>query len=168
MPYWDHFQHADEVVQHRNGVVPGIGGSDPLLAAKYAGFIAVAGVTVYELAIREIFTEFARKKHKVFGCFVDEYFGRINGRIRLEVVRKEYIAKFGNVYQERFQKKIEKKSQERLMATRRDIRAAYGNLIVWRNQFAHKGQMNSTYSEAVQAYEDGKNVVHCLADCMKR
>ena len=168
MPYCDHFQHADDVVKHLNGVVPGIGGSDPLLAAKYAGFVAVAGVTVYELAIREIFTEFARKKHKVFGRFVGGYFNRINGRIRLEVVQKEYIAKFGSVYQERFKKKIEKKSQECLVATRRDIRSAYGNLIVWRNQFADKGQMNSTYGEAVQAYEDGKNVVHCLADCMKR
>ena len=52
MPYLDHFQHADDVVTHLNSVVPTI--PDPLLRAKYVGFVSVAAVTVYELAIKEI------------------------------------------------------------------------------------------------------------------
>lgn len=167
MPYSDHFQHADDVVTHLNGIVPQV---DSLLAAKYTGFVSIAGVTVYELAIKEIFTEFARKKHKVFGHFVDKHFSRISGRIRLQVIRDEYISRFGNKYKDRFRRRIKKRSRDYLLAHRRDIESAYGNLITWRNEFAHEGQMNTTvtYGEAVQAYEDGKNIVHCLAECMVR
>lgn len=167
MPYSDHFQHADDVVTHLNGIVPQ---ADPLLAAKYTGFVSIVGVTVYELAIKEIFTEFARKKHKTFGHFVDEHFSRISGRIRLQVIRDEYISRFGNKYKERFRRRIKERSRDYLLAHRRDIESAYGNLITWRNEFAHEGQMNTTvtYGEAVQAYEDGKNIVHCLAECMVR
>lgn len=63
MPYVDHFQHADNVVEHLNGIVPTI--ADPLLQAKYLGFVSVVAVTVYELAIKTIFIEFAQHKHKV-------------------------------------------------------------------------------------------------------
>ncbi len=170
MAYVDQFQHADDGVTHLNSIVPQIGTTNPLLAAKYTGFVSIAGITVYELAIKDIFTEFARKKHKTFGHFVDEHFNRINGRIKLQVIRDDYISRFGKKYKERFERKIQKRSHDYLLAHHRDIKSAYGNFITWRNQFAHAGQMNSTvtYNEAVQAYEDGKNIVHCLAESMVR
>ena len=65
MCYSSHFQHADDVVAHLKGFVPLL--ADPLLKAKYAGFVSVAAVTVYEMAIKEIFICFARRKHKVLG-----------------------------------------------------------------------------------------------------
>ncbi len=81
MAYANHFRHADDVIAHLNTVVPTI--TDPLLVAKYSGFAAVAAVTVYELAIKEIFCEFGRRKHKILGNFTESYFDRINGRITL-------------------------------------------------------------------------------------
>jgi len=43
-------------------------------------------------------------------------------------------------------------------------------LDIWRNDFAHEGKINTTatYEEAVQAYQDGKEIIHCLARCMNR
>ena len=168
MPYTDRFQHADDVVAHLNGVVPGL--ADPLLRAKYTGFVSVAAVTVYEMAIKDIFMEFAQKKNAVFGRYVQSKFNRINGKIRLDVIKDEYIKEFGGRYLERFKKALDTSSTLYLRSHRRDIRSSYGNLIVWRNDFAHEGAIKATttYAEVVQAYEDGKHVIHTLSSAMVR
>lgn len=168
MAYLSHFKHADDVVNHLNGIVPAIG--DPLLKIKYIGFVAVVSVTVYELAIKQIFADFANKKHKVFGNFAESYFRRINGRIKIQVIQDEYIKKFGEKYSVKFARNLDKASKQYLAANKRDIKSSYSNLITWRNDFTHEGKLNTTttYSEVVQAYQDGKQVIHCLADTMKR
>ncbi len=168
MPYADHFQHADDVVAHLNTFVPGLG--DPLLRVKYTGFVTVAAVTVYELAIKEIFCEFGRRKHKVLGKFTERYFERINGRVAVKSIREDYCARFGDVYVDRFKKKLDARAKAYLTMHKRDVRSAYGNMIVWRNDFAHEGQIPNlpTYGEAVQSYEDGKEVIHALAAAMVR
>jgi hypothetical protein len=168
MPYTDHFTHADDVVKHLNGVVPIL--PDPLLRMKYVGFVTVAAITVYELAIKEIFIEFARKKHKVLGQFTESYFDRINGRIKIKIIQEDYISKFGRKYVDRFQTKLLEESNRLLAAHKRDLRSSYANLILWRNDFAHEGRLaaNATYSEVVTAYEDGKLVIKCLAEAMVR
>jgi hypothetical protein len=72
MAYTDHFQLADDLITHLDGVMSGI--SDPFISSRYVGFVSVVAVTVYELAIKEIFLDFSRRKHKVFGTFADAYF----------------------------------------------------------------------------------------------
>lgn len=168
MAYTDHFRHADDVITHLNGVVPTV--ADPLLTAKYSGFAAVAAVTVYELAIKEIFCEFGRKKHKVFGKFTESYFERINGRVTLRNIREDYCSRFGQIYSDRFRTHLDAAATAHLAAHRRDLRSAYANLIVWRNDFAHEGKVpaTATYAEVAQSYEDGKAVIHVLAAAMVR
>ncbi len=168
MSYVSHFQHADDVIAHLDTVMPTI--TDPLLQAKYVGFVSVAAVTVYEQAVKEIFIDFSTRKHKVLGNFTEAYFHRINGKIKIQVIRDEYISKFGDKYQKRFRKKLEQASKTYLAANRRDMKSSYSNLITWRNDFAHEGKINSTttYREVVQAYKDGKEVIHCLAETMTR
>lgn len=168
MAYSDHFLHADDVVAHLNIIVPTI--TNPLLTAKYVGFVSIAAVTVYELAVKDIFIEFAKRKHKLLGHFTEIYFDKINGRIKLQVITNDYIGKFGKKYQTRFHQNIEQRSKEYLRLNHRDIKASYANLITWRNDFAHGGRVNSTttYKEVIQAYEDGKEVIHCLAASMTR
>ncbi len=168
MAYFDHFAQADDIISHLNTIVPTV--SNPLLVPKYVGFVSVSAVTVYELAIKEIFIEFARKKHNVFGHFTESFFDRINGRIKLRIVKKDYVGKFGIKYKKRFQRKIEQKSKEYFQLNHRDIQNSYANLITWRNEFAHEGIINTTttYNEVTQAYEDGKEIIHCLAASMKR
>ena len=168
MHYTDHFKHADDVIAHLNGVVPGL--PDPLLQVKYVGFVTVAAVTVYEMAIKGIFIDFARKKHKVLGQFTENYFDRINGRIKIAVIQDDYVAKFGRKYVDRFKSKLADEARRHLAVHRRDIKSNYANLIVWRNDFAHEGRLatNATYPEVVAAYEDGKLVIKCLAEAMIR
>ena len=67
MAYTDHYILADGVITHLNGVVAGL--TDQFLVSRYIGFVSVSAVTVYELAIKEIFTSFGEKKHKVLGQF---------------------------------------------------------------------------------------------------
>ena len=166
--YSDHFKHADDIVNHLNTIVPSL--TDPLLQAKYAGFVTVAAVTVYELAIKNVFIEFGTKKHKVLGNFTESFFNRINGRIRIDAIKKDYIMRFGEHYKKRFDKNLDKTSKEYLNKNKRDIRSSYSNLIIWRNEFAHQGKVSTTatFSEVVQSYEDGKEIIHCLADTMVR
>lgn len=168
MAYIDHFKHADDVITELNKYVPSI--TDQLIKSKYVGFVSVVAVTVYELAIKEIFIEFANKKHKVLGKFTEAYFDRINGRVKIKVIKDEYISKFGDKYVQKFSKKIDEKKTEFLKANRRDFYSSYTNLIIWRNDFAHEGKINqnATYEEVILAYEDGKEVIHCLANCMVR
>jgi hypothetical protein len=168
MPYAQRFQHADDVVAHLNTVVPNL--ADPLLKAKYTGFVTIAAVTVYEMAIKDIFSEFAAKKHAVFGRYVESKFKRINGKIGLDVIKDDYVKGFGGMYLKRFKVALDNASDGYLRQNRRDFRSAYGNLIVWRNDFAHEGSVKAqtTYEEVVQAYEDGKQVIHTLATSMVR
>jgi hypothetical protein len=139
MTYVANFQHADDIVAHLNIVVPTV--ADPLLSAKYVGFVAVASVTVYEVAIKEIFINFARTKHKVLGAFTESYFHRINGRIAIKVVKNDYIKPFGAKYLPRFERKLESAARVHLISHGRDIKNSYSNLITWRNDFAHAGQI---------------------------
>jgi hypothetical protein len=168
MPYYNHFQHADDVVNHLNTLVPAI--TDPLLVSKYVGFVSVVAVTVYEQAIKEIFIDFARKKNLVFGNFIEVYFSRINGHIKIKEVKDDYISKFGEKYKLRFSRQLEIKSLKFLRSTHRDIKSSYSNIITWRNDFAHEGRINATttYNEVIQSYLDGKEIIHCLAKSMNR
>ncbi|MDM0002706.1 HEPN domain-containing protein [Variovorax sp. J22P240] len=168
MAYKNHFKHADDLVGHLNGFVPGL--SDPLLRVKYTGFVAVAAVTVYELAIKEIFCEFGRRKHKVLGSFTESYFERINGRIKIKNIEDDYVARFGKNYVDRFRKNLNGAVATHLATHKRDLRSGYSNLILWRNDFAHEGKAptTATYPDVVIAYEDGKAVIDCLATSMVR
>ena len=70
----------------------------------------------------------------------------------------------------RFKRRVAKREQEILRARKKSILTSYDNIITWRHLFAHEGQIptNATYTEAVDAYETGKEVIECLASSMKR
>jgi hypothetical protein len=160
--YQSHFTHADQIIVHLGGLRgPEL---DPLLEIKYVGFVVVACVTVFEMAIKDILGSFAEKKHKVFGSYVRNRCERMNGKIQIDALKQDYISQFGDKYKARFDANLAKALKRNLLLSRRDIRASYRNLIVWRNDFAHQGIMsaNATWAEAVQAYEDGKEVIRCI------
>ncbi len=168
MAYADHFKLADDLIAHLTPAVAGI--ADPFLASRYSGFVAVTGVTVYELAVKEILCAFGESKHAVLGNFTRSYFDRINGRIKYRILHGEYVAAFGDKYVRRFKKAVERREKEILTSKRKSVLTSYDNIITWRHLFAHEGQIptNATYAEAVDAYEIGKEVIECLASSMKR
>lgn len=168
MPYTDHFKLTDDLIQHLDPILAGL--NDPFIESRYTGFLAVSAVTVLELAMKTIFCEFATAKHKVLGNFCDEYFDRINGRIGLDLIRKDYLSKFGSKYQLRFARVLDKCERQHLRSAGASIKASYGNLLTWRHGFAHEGTIpaNATYPEVKRAYGCGKNVMNCLDACMRR
>ena len=168
MAYTDHFQLADDLISHLDSVVVSI--VDPFITSRYVGFVSVSAVTVYELAIKEIFIDFAQKKHKVFGVYAESHFRRLNGRIKTGELRNTHIPRFGERYVKRY-RKLEGEAEAAALRHRGlSILAAYNNLIEWRHQFAHQGQIptTATYAEVTQAYQTGKEIIHCLAKAMRR
>jgi len=168
MTYSDHFQLADNYLNHIDSVIGAI--ADPFLQSRYSGFLAVSAVTVYELAIKTIFMNFAVGKHKVLASFASEYFDRINGRIKIDVLKKDYVKKFGEKYVTKFDRKLDAKESELLRAEHTSLKTCYGNIVTWRHSFVHEGivPVHATYDEVKKSYHYGKNVIHCLAEAMRR
>jgi hypothetical protein len=163
-----HFTLADLYVGHlrANAAVA----ADPFIASRHVGFVAVSAVTVYELAVKDVFISFGWKKHRVLGCFVESRFDRINGRVSYSSICNEYIKLFGDKYLKRFKRRMNRIDNAAIKAKRGSIINAYNNVIAWRNEFAHGGHVPAyvTLAEVMQGYEEGKDVIRCLADCMTR
>ncbi len=168
MTYHDHFKLADDLIAHLDGVVGSV--STPFISSRYVGFVAVAAATVYELAIKEIFLEFSEKKHKVFGNFAGRFFERLNGRIKTREIRKDYLPRFGGKYIKKYKKLEETIERQSLRSRGVSVLSSYNNILEWRNQFAHQGQIPTTpsYREVTSSYETGKEIIHCLARAMTR
>ncbi|MBF0485133.1 MAG: hypothetical protein HQL16_01335 [Candidatus Omnitrophica bacterium] len=168
MPHTSHFQLADDYLNHLDSVIGVI--TDPFIQSRCTGFLAVSAVTVYELAIKTIFIEFAEGKHKVLGNFASAYFERLNGKIRIVTLKDEYIKKFGEKYVSRFEKILCRKEAELLKTDRVSPSNCYRNIVTWRHDFVHEGTIpaNATYSEVRKSYSYGKHVINCLAETMRR
>ncbi len=168
MPYADRFQLVDGLIGHLDTVI--VVTIEPFLRTRYVGFVCVSAVTVMELAIRDILVEFATRKHRVFGAFCQELYERMNGRITLDDLRKNHIKKFGDRYVARFARLLDAEELQELSTSGRSVKASYGNLITWRNAFAHQGILpaNASYDEAKQGFELGKQVLRCLNSAMTR
>jgi hypothetical protein len=165
--YEDRFLAADQYVQHLDAFVPTI--QDPLLISRYAGFLAVTAVTVFELAFKDIVYEFADKKHAVFGVHIRATYERLNGRISISSIRCDHIAKFGSKYKDRFDQFLKELDEESLKAGNGSVKSSYENLITWRNRFVHGGNMpDATYEESKRSYFLAKNVLACVERSLKR
>ena len=168
MPYTDRFALVEDYLAHVDPVMATI--TDPFVEARYTGFIATSAVTAYELAIKDIFYAFADKKHLVLGEVTRARFFRLNGKIRLDDLKKEHIKMFGVKYLTRFANNLEKTENEYVVAHSKSPKSAYNNVIVWRHQFVHEGTLPNTtnYAEIKDQYTAGKEVIHCLFKSMVR
>jgi hypothetical protein len=166
MPYTDRFIDTDNLLGHLNTVVTSV--TDSTVLSSYAGFLSVSAITVYELAIKDIFNEFAIKKNKSFGNFVEKHFGKINGRILLDDLRGQHIKPFGDKYLRQFDNKLITKEANILISSRVSMKECYKNLIICRHKFVHGGSPTLTYNEVVNFYQYGKGVIECLNLAMKR
>jgi hypothetical protein len=130
----------------------------------------VSAVTVYELAIKDIFYAFSDKKHLVIGEFARARFDQLNGRIKLGSLRDEHIKMFGTKYVSKFDKLLAKKETAMLKSGKGSPSASWGNIIAWRHRFVHQGLAPSStnYNEIKNTYERGKEVIHCLDKAMCR
>jgi hypothetical protein len=167
MPYHAQFGHADDVMANLTEVVPAI--VDPLLQAKYAGFAAVAAVTVYEMALKQIVFDFAEAQNPILGTFSHTRWDRINGRIKLCHIRDDYLRSFGQVYVDKFNDALAIRGAAYLKLNGHDIEACYTNLILWRHDFVHKATVatTATFAEVVMSYDAGKEVLACVFEALR-
>ncbi len=167
MPYTDHFRLADDYISHLDKVMDTIG--DPFIKSRYSGFLAISAVTVYELALKNVFIDFANQTHHMLGVFTANFFDRINGRIRVREIKEKYIQNFGDKYLRSFADGINRCEEEILRNEGSSIISCYENIITWRNSFAHEGRLpdTCTYEEVKRAYACGKHVLHCLDGAMR-
>jgi hypothetical protein len=167
MAYNTHFILTDSVIAHIDTFINQV--NDPFIVSRYAGFVSVMAVTVYELAVKDIFINFSNQKHRVFGEFTKNHFDRINGRINIDDLKKNTKI-FGDKYNAKFTKLIEQVDQKNLRKNGKSVKTSYANVVIWRNQFAHEGQVpnQATYQEVVESYKVGKIIIDCLFATMKR
>jgi hypothetical protein len=165
MPYTDRFKATDDLITHLRTVVSTI--SDEELKSRYAGFLAASAVTVYELAIKDIFITFAENENLAFGMFVTKYFNRINGKINIDDIEK-YAKLFGENYQGEFKKKLLEKNTLFMHEHHNNIQALYGNLVMCRHKYIHENTTTITFNEVLEDYEIGKEIIKILYETMQR
>jgi len=166
MAYQNRFNSVDLLI---NQLIPIIqSGTDPLVLSAMAGIVAVEAVTAYELAIKDIFEEFSRKKNKVFGSFVKSSLSRLNGRITYQETRNNIVKLFGEKYYRRFAEKKDQKTVIVMENEHVDLVQTYNNLILGRHQFVHVGNLTMTLQEAIRYYKIGKELIEALDETMKR
>jgi hypothetical protein len=136
--------------------------TDEEIKVSYAGFLSVSAVTVYELAIKNIFYEFASQQNKAFGIFVENHFSRINGKIKIENLIGTHIIKFGQKYRDRFKNLLAETEEISLTTNHISIKSEYDNIIQCRHEFVHNGAPTLTIHEVLGAYHAGKEVIDCL------
>jgi hypothetical protein len=166
MPYTSRFTATDGLIVHLQTIVGSI--TDAAIKSNYAGFLSVSAVTVFELAIKDIFIEFGSKKHLVFGDFVENHFSKINGRIKLDDLKNQHIKCFGDKYCKKFEKLLDKKEKITFSTARKSIKSDYQNLILCRHKYVHEGTPTLSFEEVIDFYSYGKEVIHSLNDAMKR
>lgn len=166
MPYQDHYILTDSVISHLDSVMASI--SDPFIQSRYVGFVSVTAVTVYELSIKDILCEFSEKTHTILGTFARSHFNRINGRIKVQTIKDDYINRFGDSYVLKFKERLDVAEKHWLVKDKISITTSYNNVIEWRNEFAHAGKISPyvTYSEVTKSYRSGKEVIKCLAEAL--
>ena len=165
MSFQNIFATTDTLVNHFNSISSTI--ADQSMLTHYAGIIAVNGTTAYELAIKDIFINFASKKNSVFGTFTINYFDRLNGRIIISELKDNQIKRFGPKYMNKFDAILSRNENLILKKSKTSITACYNNLILSRHNYVHKGASTLTISEAINCYQFGKEVINCLFKSMR-
>lgn len=168
MSYSNHFTLVDDFLMHLDSLMTNI--QDPFIQNRYLGFIVTAAVTAYELAIKEIFFEFSDRKHRLLGSVARHRFDRMNGQISLSDLKNKHVKMFGDKYVDKFKRKLDEVEQESLRNRKGSPQSSYGNILVWRHNFVHRGEFPNTtnYPEIRKSYELGKQVIVCLHAAMRR
>lgn len=168
MSFEDRFILADDYLAHVDVVITGL--PNDFLRSRYLGFLAISAVTAYELAIKDIVYRFSDQKHRALGELARSKFGRLNGQIKLNDLRKRHIICFGQKYCDRFDRELSSAEDASLAAQTGSVRSSYGNLITWRHNFVHEGSWpnTATYGDLTAAYEHGKELIRCIDRAMVR
>nr|WP_321513592.1 HEPN domain-containing protein [uncultured Pseudodesulfovibrio sp.] len=138
--------------------------TDDILKARYAGFASVAGCGVYELSIKSLLLRFAKTRDRIFFNYVEKKFDRINARIKLQDLKRDYLQRFGTKYVTNFTDLIHFEEEQQIKNNRISITSSYSNIIQWRHNFAHEGKtpQYASFNEVIDSYNAGKTILDCF------
>jgi|JI8StandDraft_2_1071088.scaffolds.fasta_scaffold21022_3 hypothetical protein len=161
MPYNTHFRLVDDVSLHFDTTVAGV---DPFLRSRYVGFYAVASAAVVELAVKDIFVDFATSHGKLFGDYCRAKYERINGKVGFDDLCKDHLRPFGQSYVKRFKRIVRMADYHFLKVHNYSVKKSYETLFVCRHSFAHEGIVPEqiSFDDVKRGYSSGKVMLACL------
>lgn len=163
MTYKQKFRATDELI---GSMIKLMSTLDQDTQSKFTGFFSVSAITVYELAIKEIIIDYAEHCHCDYGYFMGNHLSRLNGRIRIEDLKKG-VKNLGDRYENRFKNRLEKEKRNIYGKYEKDLCNSYNNLIQCRHSYVHAGNINLTFRECIDDYMIGKHVIKCLYLALK-
>lgn len=162
-----HYAAADALLQHLSALP--VQQWTPEIQSRYVGFLAISCAAVLELTLKDTLDDFASTHGPVFRSYLQKDLRSINARIRICHIRDEHLSRFGSNYLLRFDRGLDRIEQNSLRSSGKSIKAAYGNLIVWRHSFAHEGVVpsNASFNEVRDAYAAGKLIMDWTRRCLR-
>lgn len=163
MCYSDLFEISDAYIKHSELVVVHI--ADPIIISRYTGFAATNAVTMYELAVKRLLVQYCMSQHPLLGNVAENIFSRVNGKIKIDDIKKNFLSKIDHKLSLRFEEVIFEWESAILISTGKSIRNSYNNIIQWRHDFVHSGHppLNATLKETIESYYAGKCIIECLS-----
>lgn len=155
------FEQIDLIIVEVDLLVKG-GDVTPLVASRMAGLISVMAVAAFEMRIKELLVSFSTKRDLVFGTFVSQHYGKLNGRIKIEHLKGDSLTKFGNSFKEKFTNELSKLSKDAQLNNLPDPAVYYDNLIVRRHDFVHELKTEISYEEAKIFYSSGVAIIEAF------
>ena len=162
------FSTSDQLMARLDNAVTAL--DDEYYKTRFVGYVAVSAVTAFEVNIRDKVIDFSSRKHNVFGNFTSAVFEKTNAKVKLEMLRNDFLSRFGERYLKRFNKALDTIEKDQMVAGSGSVKNAYANIINWRHVFVHQGELPqyASYEEARSAYEHGKLVIACFCDALHR
>lgn len=162
MCYSDLFEISDTYIQHSESAVAHI--ADPIIISRYTGFAATNAVTMYELAIKRLLIRYCSLQHPLLGNVAENIFAKVNGKIKIEDIKKNFLSKIDHNLSLTFEAKIAEWEPIILVSSGKSIRNSYNNIIQWRHDFVHNGHppAHATLRETIESYYAGKCIIECL------
>jgi hypothetical protein len=166
MPFKPHLQKVEELAANVVRNAPEAGIATDSFRADLAGFLAVAYSAAFEESVKEIFISFAKQQHVILHKMVEKKFDRINGKIKIDVIKSEYLLSFGEQFRDSFSAELQRQETEVLRSKGQSITSCYTNIIDWRHAFAHALERQTTLEGVQASYSIAKRVIVILHESL--
>ncbi len=161
------FSEYDSLITHLQQTVNGLRGTDDFfrVSSRYTGFVAVSAITGFEVQIKKLLIDYAGSINPILGKFAQKRFGRIDAKITRDNI-KEYLSYFDDQLRTQFKAEVNSREDDKIREG--SVKSSYANLIIWRHDFVHGGEIPNTptLDESVAAYKLGKEVIFALKDVL--
>jgi hypothetical protein len=128
-----------------------------------AGLLVVTMVASFENSVKHVIINYAHSRNKDFGSFSERHFGKINGKVRIDDLKK-YCLLFGEDRKDNFVRILESRRKKIRERARLDINASYDQIIDRRHSFAHTWAVSLTIEEAICQYRAAKRVIYAFGE----